>query len=89
MLLQIKIFQMIELTRSNFLFYYKNSSINRKNINKIKNNLDNNNKLDIIKQTIKKKTIKKKTIKKKTIKSSSEFKITKQNVSFVINFTEI
>ena len=83
MLLQIKIFQMIELTRSNFLFYYKNSSINCKNINKIKNNLDNNNKLDIIKQTIKK------TIKKKTIKFSSEFKITKQNVSFVINFTEI
>ena len=70
---------MIELTRSNFLFYYKNSSINRKNINKIKNNLDNNNKLDIIKQIIK----------KNTIKTSSKFKITKRNVSFVIDFKEI
>lgn len=65
--------------RSNFLFYYKNSSINRKNINKIKNNLDDNDKIDHIM----------KSIKKKLTNTSSEFKITKDNVSFAIDFTEI
>lgn len=65
--------------RSNFLFYYKNSYINRKNTNKIKNNLDNNDKTDVSMQITK----------RKTTNTSSEFKITKNNVSFEIDFTEI
>jgi hypothetical protein len=65
--------------RSNFLFYYKNSSINCKNINKIKNNLDDNDKIDVIRNRIN----------KKTINTSSKFKITKQKISFEIDFTEI
>jgi hypothetical protein len=69
---------MIEFVRE-VIFYYKNSSINCKNINKIKNNLDDNDKIDVIRNRIN----------KKTINTSSKFKITKQKISFEIDFTEI
>jgi hypothetical protein len=64
--------------RSNFLFYYKNNSINRKNINKIKNNLNDNDKTDVIR----------KTIKRKTKNSRTNDKITRNDISFEIDFTD-